>query len=478
MTIESQLRAEKYRRSFHKFYIDAFQQVLDPASEYLDNWHTKYLCDLMQKEAIRIINKEERVQDIIINVPIRSGKSLVISVAFNAWVWTICPTFKLITASYSATLSVDLSKKTRDLIKSNWYQEHFDIQLKDDQDTKAHFENTSGGFRIATSTGGSITGKGSDMIIADDLVNPEEADSKIQREGCNSWYDTTLYTRLNNAVIGSRIIVMQRLHDKDLTGHLLSKGDYNHICIPAELSKKVKPAHLADNYIDGRFFPKRFTEKVLADYLKILGARVYAAQLLQSPKILTGNIIKVSKFKYLDEQPKINRIIQAMDTAFKTAEKNDYSVCMTWGSFRSEENPDIDSYYIMSVLRDKFEFPDLKIRMEQIAKKFKPYKIIIEDAASGQSLIQEFKKNNYLKPLILPVKPDTDKVSRAYSITTMVEDGLIYLPRNAQWLSDLIDELSLFDNGDHDDQVDVFVYGLQYFSKKIGDHAEPNLRVL
>ena len=478
MTLKNDLQASIYRDSFHDFYIAAFKNVLDPSVDYIDNWHTKYICDVMQAEALRIIRKEPREEDIIINVPVRSGKSLIASVAFNAWVWTICPSFKVITASYSASLSISLSRKTRELVKSNWYRQYFDIQFKDDQDTKGYFENTHGGFRKMTSTNGSITGEGGDIIIPDDLVNPAEADSEKERKNANEWYDGTLYTRLNTPDIGSRVIIMQRLAEKDLTGHLLEKGGYRHICIPAELSINVKPKELSSFYEDGLFFIKRFTKKVLDNFRKALGDRHYEAQFGQSPKIPSGNIIKTSKFKYLEEPPRINQVIQIMDTAFKTDEKNDYSVCITMGSFRHPDNLAVDSYYIMSVLRGKFEFPELKLKMEAIAKRYKPYRILIEDKASGQSLIQSFKEDKYLKPLLMPVSPDTDKVTRAYSITGTVEDGLVYLPKLAQWKDEFVNELTLFDSGEHDDQVDTFVYGLQYFTKKLGDHAEPRLRIL
>ncbi len=480
MTIETELEAELYKRSFYKFFVESFKKVLDPSVTYIDNWHIKYICDIMQMDAERIIEKTEKDDDIIINVPVRSGKSLVVSVAYNAWVWIRDPTFKLITASYSSRLSMQLATKTRDLVKSPWYQERFGhiYGLKKDQDTKSYFETDKGGYRFATSTGATATGMGGDQILIDDLMNPDEAESEQKRYSSLEWYDVTLWSRLNTPAIGSRFIIMQRLHDKDLTGHLLEKGGYEHICIPAESCDNVKPSYLREHYIEGLFFKERFNQKILSGFKKALGERAYQSQFGQSPIILSGNIINTSKIGYLEEEPKALRVIQTVDTAFKTGEKNDYSVCMTWCVFRHKGSPDIDSYFLMHVLRAKYEFPELKKRIEQIAKKYKPYKLIVEDKASGQSLIQELQRDSYLKPLILPVKPDRDKVTRAYSITSVVNDGRVYMPKNATWLYDLIEELGLFDSGEHDDQVDAFVYALQYFTKKIGDHRVPSIRIL
>jgi len=434
----------------------------------------------MQKEAERIIRGEEKTDDIIINVPVRSGKSLIASVAFNAWVWTIDPTFKIVTASYGDILSKSLSTKTRDLIKSDWYQERFGhiYQLKKDQDTKGLFETTKGGSRFATSTGAAATGMGGHMIIADDLMNPDEAKSPKKRETVNEWYDTTLWTRTDTPDLVCRFIIMQRLSDKDLTGHLLELGGYRHICIPAEAKANVQPASLRKFYKEGLFFIERFTRKILDQFKVALRERGFEAQLNQSPKVASGNIINTSFIKYLDEPPKPLKIIQTMDTAFKDGEENDYSVCMTWCSFRHPDRPDRDSYYLMHVMKGKFTFPDLKKRMHEVAKKFKPSKIIIEDKASGQSLIQEFELDKYIKRKLLRVNPDRDKVTRAHSITEIVEDGFVYFPSTGHWVAGCIEELSLFDSGEFDDQVDTFVYALQYYSKKLGDHREPKIRVL
>jgi len=471
MSVADDLRRSIYLDSFYDFYVDAFKNVLDSSATYLDNWHTKYLCDQMQAEFFRIKNSEPYIEGLIINVPIRSGKSLIMSVAFNAWAWAVWPEFKLITGSYSNKLAINLSRKTRELIRSDWYRHYFNVDLKPDQFAKGYYENTAGGFRMATSTGGSITGEGAHMIIADDLSNPEEAESDVMREACNTWYDETLFSRVNNPSICSRIIVMQRLHEKDLSGHLLENGGYRHICIPAILTGDVKPAYLAEYYNDNLFFKERFTRQVLDSYKVALHDRGFSAQLQQSPFVKEGNIFKTDKIIRTKEEPTCLRVYQSIDTAFKTGQQNDYSVIITGHLYREDG---VDKMFIKNVKRDKLEYPDLLRKVKAYASHYKAHKILIEDKASGQSIVQDLKRVPELKGRIEPVQVDKDKVSRAYAVTNYIDLGRVSMLAGQDWEADFIKELKMFDSGEHDDQVDAFT---QLLLNSIGKKG-PSIRIL
>ena len=456
-------------RSLFFFFEQSFKAVLEPNDEYKTNWHIKYVCNTIQKEVERIAKGEPKEKDYVFNIPIRASKSLMISVCLNAWAWIQWPHLKFIVATNSSSLSYELSDKTRDLIKSDWYRERFGhiFHIRKDQDAKSLFGNNRGGRRISTSTGASIVGKGADIIICDDLLNPDEGESKVKRDSCNYWFDNNLTTRLNNQDIGLMIVVMQRLHHEDLTGHLSAKQGWKNICIPGELTPKLTPEELKPKYTeDGLFFKDRFTKSVLEKYKNNLGKRGYAAQILQSPEIEGGNIFREEHWQYLDERPKkIIRCIQSWDTAFKKGEENDYSVCMTWYEFYISE--ETSGYYLESVMREKFEFPQLKIRAKASAKHYKPHKIIIEDKASGISLIQELQSDRYLKPLIKGINPDRDKVARAHSVTPIIESGVVYLNSSAAWLLVFLEELKAFPNGSNDDQVDTLTQALLYLTNRI-----------
>ena len=211
-----------YRRSFYEFYKVAFCQ-LHVGIEYDENWHARYLCEILQKEAERIVRKEKREKDIIINLPFRASKSMLTTVIFPVWCWTVDPSLKFISVSYSGDLALEHSRRSRDLINTVWFQRLYGnrVVLKSDIAAVGHYETAGGGMRKAVGTGGQITGSGGDIIILDDPANPKKAASEVERLNCIEFYNHTLFSRLNDPEVGVRIIVMQRLHEQDLSGHLM-----------------------------------------------------------------------------------------------------------------------------------------------------------------------------------------------------------------------------------------------------------------
>ena len=255
-------------KSFYEFFVKAWD-IAEPAVPLSTNFHHKYLCDILQAEAERIKEGKKKDKDIIINIPFRSTKSLLVTVMFPAWCWAVYPKMRFITASYSAEISIEHATRSRDIIQSEWYQSHWGdtYQIKKDQNLKARYENTFLGVRRATSVGGSVTGQGGDIILVDDPTSPKNAASETERDNANEWYKSTLYSRLNNPMTGVRIIIMQRVHEDDLSGYLLynSPDKHKHICIPAEISDDLKPKHLEEYYEDGLFWKERFGQEVLDD---------------------------------------------------------------------------------------------------------------------------------------------------------------------------------------------------------------------
>jgi len=211
--------------SFYEFFKQAWH-VVEPSIELSTNWHHKYLCDILQKEAERIIANKPKTKDIVINIPFRSTKSLLVTVMFPVWAWIKNPKFRFITASYSAELSIEHATRSRDVINSEWFKDRWGevFHIKKDQNLKARYENNFLGVRRATSVGGTVTGQGGDFLLVDDPVSPQHAASEVERENANEWYRTTFYSRLNNPLTGIRIVIMQRIHDNDLSGFLLSGG--------------------------------------------------------------------------------------------------------------------------------------------------------------------------------------------------------------------------------------------------------------
>lgn len=447
--------------SYFEFFNIAWE-VLEPTTELIPNWHIKYLCDLLQSEVERIAVGKPKDKDIIINIPPRSLKSSITTIFLNAWTWIRYPHLKFITASYNQELANSLSTATRRLIESNWYQEHFGhtFKLTTDQNTKSWFENDKGGMRKAVGVGSGITGQGCDIKIVDDALNPQMADSDAERLNCLEWYDKTLFSRLNNQNIGIRIIIMQRLHQNDLTGHLLSKRAmyYKHICIPVENTEMVSPKELVGNYKDGLFFPKRFPASSLSEYKSNLGTYGYSGQMLQSPSPKEGGIIKQQWWKYYREIPNINRKVWSWDTAVKTGSSNDYSVGILFGETDT-------GYYILDFMRDKLEYPELKRMVQACNNKNRADAILIEDKSSGQQIIQDLQRGTNLP--IINFKTDKDKQARVRICSSVIESGKVFLPENSDWLVDFLKEFNNFPNAMHDDIVDATTQGLMYFTREI-----------
>lgn len=457
--------------SFYEFFIQAWH-IVEPSIELSTNWHHKYLCDILQKEAERIIANKPKTKDIVINIPFRSTKSLLVTVMFPVWAWIKNPKFRFITASYSADLSIEHATRSRDIINSDWFKDRWaDIfHIKKDQNLKARYENNFLGVRRATSVGGTVTGQGGDFLLVDDPVSPQHAASEIERENANEWYRTTFYSRLNNPLTGVRIVIMQRIHDNDLSGFLLSNGNsrlkYKHICIPAELSDDLKPKMLKSNYDkNGLFWSDRFSRDILDDYKQALGSYGYAGQLMQTPTPLNSGMIrsdwfKIDQYKHTTEQTVVDFVI---DPAYTANEKNDPSALLAY-TFKDNKWQIIDCVNVYK------EFPDLVRFIPQwVAKNgyTNRSRVYVEPKASGKSIVQTLKKETGLnvredKP------PSKDKVARVQDISASLETGRVSLLKG-DWNEEFLQQLIKFPSAKHDDMVDCLVMAI---NKNMWNHSK------
>jgi predicted phage terminase large subunit-like protein len=324
--------------------------------------------------------------------------------------------------------------------------------------TDTEIETTAGGGRLATSVSGVLTGRGADIIIIDDPIKPEDAHSETARKALNNWYGSTLASRLNSQAGGAIVLVMQRLHQDDLSGHVLAGGDFEHLKLPAIAVEETQHDVGRDRMYRRRpgevLQPQRESITQLEALKAVMGAYNFSAQYQQEPVPLEGGLFKRKWLRFSDtisdpERP--GQIVQSWDTATKTGGTNDFSVCVT-ARLRGTE------IQILDVYRERLEFPDLQRAVIARALRFKADVLLIEDAASGAQLIQQL---NALAPRGVPrpitCKPDRDKYSRAAGVSPQIEAGGLVLPSRAPWLSDFETELLAFPNGRFDDQVDALV---------------------
>jgi len=459
-----EIQREIYSKSYYEFYKDAFCQ-LHPGKSYDENWHAKYICDKLQAEYNRIQRGEVREKDLIINIPFRASKSMIITIIFPIWCWSQDPSMKFITVSYSGDLALEQSRFSRDLMHSVWFQRLYGnkVMLKPDAKATSHYETTRTGMRKAVGTGGQITGSGADIIILDDPQNPKRAASEAERNNTKDFYGHTLYSRLNDPDIGVRIIVMQRLHEEDLTGHLLEQRpeDHDHICIPAEIDDNINPPELKEYYNeDGLFWPTRFNKRSINSFKKGLGLVQSAGQLQQRPAPAEGNLVKRDWFEILAPEmvirnPATEPIHFILDTAYSEKQTDDPSGILA--VFQRD-----DYIYVINFTEIWKPFPELVAYIDPYVK-LNGYTasslIYVEPKASGRSLVQQLRA---AKLNIVEIEGDMlkdDKMQRLSACSATMQAGKMKLIRGA-WNDKFLTQLITFPNAKHDEAVDTACYAI------------------
>lgn len=399
---------------------------------------------------------------LMVFMPPRHGKSMLASEYFPAW-WLGChPEKQIIAATYAQQLADDFGRKVRNLCLSASHAWTFpDFSLSQDSQAANRFHTSHGGAYFAVGAGGPITGRGADLLLIDDPIKGrEDAESEVKRGHLKDWYQAVARTRLMPG--GAIVVIQTRWHEDDLAGWLLR--DHKHegweiLNLPAF----AEPNDPLSRTEGEALWPEAYPKSELNALKVAVGSRDWASLYQQRPSAAEGGIFKRAywqSFQPTEYHPKalleslgISRVIQAWDTAFKAREQNDYSACVTIGVAKAR-------YYILDVVRERLEFPDLKRAVVSAAAKWNPHAVLIEDKATGQSLLQELTRDTRIP--LLPVKADKDKVSRANAITPTVEALLVYLPEDGAWVQDFLDEAAAFPNAPHDDQVDALVHAITW----------------
>jgi predicted phage terminase large subunit-like protein len=463
--LKIELQRKLYQQSFWEFCKDA-AAVLEPSTDWNWNWHHRYIAEKLQAEAKRIVNKKPKKKDLIINVPFRSSKSMMISIIFPLWFWTQKQDGQFINLSYSESLALDHSSKCQILMESEWFQTHFPhIKLMKGFQSKGDFRLETGGARFSTGFLGSVLGKGADIIIMDDPNKPN-ANSSQELEQAIKNYNETIYSRLNDPKTGLRIIVQQRLHTKDLTGYLLEnfRRDYEHICFPAQLTEDLSPKELKQFYINDLLWNHRFDLNQLNTYKRSLGSNQYAAQLLQRPVSIGGSILKEEWFKtislmdfntMLENDGSIPEYQLIIDPAFTANQQtNDPTAIMVCMNYKNH-------LYIREVLQVWLEFGDLIRKINTVADTYKTKKLYIEPKGSGVSIFQALKEQTLLNVIKLPAPTDS-KITRVHSISPTIEAGRVILIDDSQlWVQNFIMECITFPRAKNDDMIDCLGYAVQ-----------------
>jgi predicted phage terminase large subunit-like protein len=456
------------RTDFPSFIERSFGE-LNPQTAYLYNGHIAVIADRL--EQVRL----GKIRRLIIMLPPRSLKSHCVSVAFAAWLLGHDPSAHLICVSYGQELAEKLARDSRAVMQAHWYKRSFPTRLADRQAVH-DFTTTAKGGRMSTSVGGVLTGRGADFILIDDPIKPDEALSEPRRAAVNGWFDNSLLSRLNNKETGAIVIVMQRLHQDDLVGHVLEQGGWEVLSFPAIAEQDE--VHHFETLLGMRSFrrkagealhPERESLTTLGTIRSSVGEYNFQSQYQQTPTPVAGNLVKAAWLRSYDpdQLPTFGRYVLSWDTANKATELADYSVCTVWGAYDGH-------FYLLDVIRERLNFPDLERRVRAEAKKYPRCTILIEDKASGTQLIQSLQDEFYYGVSPYKPPPNTDKVMRLHAQTTLFEGGYVLLPKQAPWLGDYVTELLSFPGSRHDDQVDSTTQALDHL--RIPDFLETYMK--
>jgi predicted phage terminase large subunit-like protein len=452
------------RTNFSSFLHRCFL-TLSPGDQFLHNWHIDAIAWQLQ----RVMAGE--VRRLIINLPPRSLKSLTVSVAFPAFLLGLDPRSKIFGVSYSNDLADKHANDTRVIMESGWYRRAFP-QLQIARVADSDIYTTQRGFRRSTSIHATLTGLGGNYFVVDDPLKVQDAQSDAQRNSSNEFYSNTMLSRLDNKETGVVIIVMQRVHQDDLTGYLLdrSPSTWTVLNLPAIAEEdqeiQIGPGRVYHRKAGEVLHPARESLRALEELRRELGSDIFSAQYQQAPVPPGGAMIKREWLRYYDPTQLPNRaypakIFQSWDTASKNGAQNDYSVCTTLLKL-------INDYYVLDVTRGRYDYPRLKATAVALAQRYKPDMIYIEDTSTGTPLAQELRKAGVYA--VHPVRVEQDKRARVFIQQAKFEAGQVLFPRGAAFLRDLEAELLAFPYGKHDDQVDSLTQALASSASKYGSY--------
>lgn len=480
-------RAPQLRAKFREFS-RASWHIVEPAYKFIPNWHIDAICDHLQAVADR------QIQNLIINIPPGHAKSLIVAVQWPAWMWIrqtkweTAAAWRGLFSSYAGDLSKRDSGRTQGLVESAWYRDMFAPQWVLTKRRDDNLANSASGFRLALSIGGRGTGERGDARVVDDPMNREDQHSELKRKEANEWWDQTMSSRLNNLAVGASVIIMQRLHEDDLSGHNAPKGNYELLVLPSEFEPERRShTFITVNGLKQPFwedprrergellFPELFPSPVIEQAKVDLGSYGYAGQHQQRPAPESGGIFQRASLQRYKEAPaEFDMILAAWDCAFKDAETNDFVAGIVIGVKRA-------GFYVLDLIKAHLGFDKTEDAIKDTGAKWRApepravtpwapnYRgslsaILIEDAANGPAIISRLKKEI---PGVLAVPTEGGKYARAWSCQPTVEAEQVFIPLDAPWAGDFIESLATFPNATHDDDVDAFTHVLAYVRKNM-----------
>lgn len=445
---------------FRTFLEDAWP-IIEPANPLQNERYVDCLCEHLEAVTTGQIRK------LLINMPPREGKSNIATVCWPAWSWTRKAFLRFITCSYSASLSEKHASMRRIIIESNWYQRAWGglVRMAQDQNKKNEYENTARGHMIATSVGGTVTGKGGDVIIEDDMINPLQAISDAERKAAIDMHKMVLSTRMDNPRTGARVTVEQRTHDQDVSGYILAnESGWTHLNLQLVATRQqtvVLPMtkKLWTREVDDVLSPRRHGPNEIADLKHTMTPECFEAQCQQEPSSDVGNILKRTYWRKYTQLPSAwDFVITSWDMSFKETKSGSYVVGQAWGKRGA------DFYLFPQMIRQRMDFTESLEAVKQLASIYRMATAhIVEDKANGPAVISSLQSHI---PGLVPIAPYGSKPSRAQAVAPLIRAGNVYIPDEslAPWVLDYVEECAKFRGAasEINDQVDATTQALIY----------------
>lgn len=454
------------------FVMMVYRELVDPDVPLRPAWYLMAICYLLERAA----NGDDDARRIMIWLMPRTLKSIIMAVAYPCWLQGRNPHCNIMIATYSADLARQHAEHRRTIMTSIWYQRLFPkTRLK----TKRQLEivTTSGGRCRGVSVDGSITGKGSEFIILDDVMKADDAFSEAARLKVKRWFDGTMLTRRNNITSGVVISMQQRVHEDDLPAYLLTKG-YHCLRLPAIADRDehipIGPGRThffkRGDLLDHVRFPKEALEQLRFEQ----GPQLFSAQYLQDPVSPEGNLVRIDHFRRYEEpidRACFHKVVQSWDTAQSDLPTADWSVGTTWGYLAHR-------WFLLDIYRGRPSFSTLKALIIEKNRQWQADTVLIEYSNAGIGICNELCREGPFRPIAIKTKGN--KTQRYVSQSGQIEEGRVFLPAQLNGLDLFLHELRAFPGGDHDDQVDTLTqlleHGLNHW-KALAEERLPNGRI-
>lgn len=459
------IRAEKAKRSLLEFVRQSWQYI-EPGAPFVEGWHHGAICDHLQAVT------RGQIRKLVISVPPEHSKSTIVAKCWPAWGWVDNSSFDWLFSSYSAQRAIGDSVDCRRIIDSPWYRQNWAhlFFLTSDQNQKTRFTNSRGGQRIAMGLLGSGTGEHADAVVCDDPHSIRDQWSTKRLDAAMQTWDQVMSRCINDPQTSRHVIIMQRIHHKDLAAHCLKQGGYDYLCLPTEYDP-ARSTVTSLNWKDPRkkkgelLWPGRFGAAEVADAKVRLATRGFSAQHQQDPSQEEGAIFKRDKFKYYANDPRkiaaqMDSLIQSWDMAFKDLDSSSKVAGHVWGKKGADR-------FLLDRVCEHLDFVESMRAVEDMSERWPLATAkIIEDKANGPAIIAALKRKvSGLIPWPPKGQQMGSKISRAYASQPEVEAGNVWLPdpQAHPWVPEFVEYCVAFPGGEYDDDIDAMTQALERF---------------